>query len=54
MASYISRHVHQDKDVKVHGHIIGKSKSQSNDEDWEAIDSQIKFWFYSTCDAILP
>ncbi|KAJ9564021.1 hypothetical protein OSB04_009181 [Centaurea solstitialis] len=42
------------KGAKVYGHITGKSKPASdNDEDWEAIDSRIKSWFYSTCDANL-
>ncbi|KAJ9546206.1 hypothetical protein OSB04_025913 [Centaurea solstitialis] len=42
------------KGVKVHGHITGKSKpAGDDDEDWEAIDSRIKSWFYSTCDANL-
>lgn len=42
------------KGAKVHGHITGKSKpTGDNDEDWEAIDSRIKSWFYSTCDANL-
>ncbi|KAJ9558152.1 hypothetical protein OSB04_012766 [Centaurea solstitialis] len=42
------------KGAKVHGHITGKSKPASDDdEDWEAIDSRIKSWFYSTCDANL-
>ncbi|KAJ9540986.1 LOW QUALITY PROTEIN: hypothetical protein OSB04_027492 [Centaurea solstitialis] len=42
------------KGAKVHGHITGKSKPAGNDdEDWEAIDSRIKSWFYSTCDANL-
>ncbi|KAJ9537125.1 hypothetical protein OSB04_029858 [Centaurea solstitialis] len=42
------------KGAKVYGHITGKSKPVSdNDEDWEAIDSRIKSWFYSTCDANL-
>lgn len=27
--------------------------SGDDDEDWEAIDSRIKSWFYSTCDANL-
>ncbi|KAJ9566586.1 LOW QUALITY PROTEIN: hypothetical protein OSB04_002552 [Centaurea solstitialis] len=36
------------------GHITGKSKpAGDDDEDWEAIDSRIKSWFYSTCDANL-
>ncbi|KAJ9535873.1 hypothetical protein OSB04_un000972 [Centaurea solstitialis] len=40
--------------AKVHGHITGKSKpTGDDDEDWEAIDSRIKSWFYSTCDANL-
>ncbi|KAJ9548019.1 hypothetical protein OSB04_020562 [Centaurea solstitialis] len=42
------------KGAKVHGHITGKSKPVGDDdEDWEAIDSRIKSWFYSTCDANL-
>ncbi|KAJ9544405.1 hypothetical protein OSB04_024112 [Centaurea solstitialis] len=42
------------KGAKVYGHITGKSKpAGDNDEDWEAIDSSIKSWFYSTCDANL-
>ncbi|KAJ9563084.1 hypothetical protein OSB04_008244 [Centaurea solstitialis] len=42
------------KGAKVHGHITGKSKpAGDDDEDWEAIDSRIKSWFYSTCDANL-
>ncbi|KAJ9566010.1 hypothetical protein OSB04_001976 [Centaurea solstitialis] len=42
------------KGAKVYGHITGKSKPASDDdEDWEAIDSRIKSWFYSTCDANL-
>ncbi|KAJ9562193.1 hypothetical protein OSB04_007353 [Centaurea solstitialis] len=42
------------KGAKVHGYITGKSKPASDDdEDWEAIDSRIKSWFYSTCDANL-
>ncbi|KAJ9540269.1 hypothetical protein OSB04_026775 [Centaurea solstitialis] len=42
------------KGVKVYGHITGKSKpTGDDDEDWEAIDSRIKSWFYSTCDANL-
>ncbi|KAJ9549163.1 hypothetical protein OSB04_021706 [Centaurea solstitialis] len=42
------------KGAKVYGHITGKSKPSGNDdEDWEAIDSRIKSWFYSTCDANL-
>ena len=33
------------------GHITGKSQPKSDDdEDWEAIDSRIKSWFYSTCE----
>ncbi|KAJ9557354.1 hypothetical protein OSB04_011968 [Centaurea solstitialis] len=42
------------KGAKVHRHITGKSKpAGDDDEDWEAIDSRIKSWFYSTCDANL-
>ncbi|KAJ9565780.1 hypothetical protein OSB04_001746 [Centaurea solstitialis] len=42
------------KDAKVHGHITSKSKPVGDDdEDWEAIDSRIKSWFYSACDANL-
>ncbi|KAJ9564516.1 hypothetical protein OSB04_000482 [Centaurea solstitialis] len=42
------------KGAKVHGHITGKSKpAGDNDKDREAIDSRIKSWFYSTCDANL-
>ncbi|KAJ9565369.1 hypothetical protein OSB04_001335 [Centaurea solstitialis] len=42
------------KGAKVHGHITGKSKpAGDDDEDWEAIDSRIKSWFYYTCDANL-
>ncbi|KAJ9566760.1 hypothetical protein OSB04_002726 [Centaurea solstitialis] len=42
------------KGAKVHGHITGKSKpAGDDDEDWEAIDSRIKSWFYTTCDANL-
>ncbi|KAJ9563458.1 hypothetical protein OSB04_008618 [Centaurea solstitialis] len=42
------------KGAKVHGHITDKSKpAGDDDEDWEAIDSRIKSWFYSTCDANL-
>ncbi|KAJ9546650.1 hypothetical protein OSB04_019193 [Centaurea solstitialis] len=42
------------KGAKVYGHITGKSKpTGDDDEDWEAIDSRIKSWFYSTCDANL-
>ncbi|KAJ9568111.1 hypothetical protein OSB04_004077 [Centaurea solstitialis] len=42
------------KGAKVYGHITGKFKpATDNDEDWEAIDSRIKSWFYSTCDANL-
>lgn len=39
------------KGAKVMGHITGKSQPKSDDdEDWEAIDSRIKSWFYSTCE----
>ncbi|XP_023752423.1 uncharacterized protein LOC111900777 [Lactuca sativa] len=39
------------KGAKVSGHITGKSKpSSDDDEDWEAIDSRVKSWFYSTCE----
>ncbi|KAJ9556825.1 hypothetical protein OSB04_011439 [Centaurea solstitialis] len=42
------------KGPKVHGHITGKSKLAGDDtKDWEAIDSRIKSWFYSTFDANL-
>ncbi|KAJ9560232.1 hypothetical protein OSB04_005392 [Centaurea solstitialis] len=42
------------KGAKVHSHITGKSKpTGDDDEDWEAIDSRIKSWFYSTFDANL-
>lgn len=42
------------KDAKVHDHITGKSKPQGEDDgEWEAIDSLIKYLFYSTCDANL-
>lgn len=38
----------------VHGHIMGKFKPQGDkDEDWEAINTIIKLWFYSTCEANL-
>ncbi|KAJ9556497.1 hypothetical protein OSB04_011111 [Centaurea solstitialis] len=49
------RHIFLDicKGAKIHGHITGKSKPAGDDEDWEAIDSRIKCWFYSTCDANL-
>lgn len=37
--------------AKVLGHITGKSKPASeDDEDWASIDSRVKSWFYSTCD----
>lgn len=37
------------KGAKVHGHITGKSKPRGDeDEDYEAIDSRIQSWFYST------
>lgn len=40
------------KGAKVHGNFIGKSQAQGDeDEDWLAIDSKIKLWFYCTCDA---
>ncbi|KAI3748201.1 hypothetical protein L6452_11130 [Arctium lappa] len=39
------------KGAKVMGHITGKSQPKSDDdEDWAAIDSRIKSWFYSTCE----
>ena len=42
------------KGAKVHGHITGKSKPQKDDdEDWEVINSRIKYCFYSTCDVNL-
>ncbi|KAJ9545573.1 hypothetical protein OSB04_025280 [Centaurea solstitialis] len=41
------------KGAKVHGHLTGKSKPAISDDDWETIDSRIKSWFYSTCDANL-
>ncbi|XP_023730469.1 uncharacterized protein LOC111878190 [Lactuca sativa] len=42
------------KGAKVHGHITGKSLLKGDDdENWEAIDSRIKSWFYTTCDANL-
>lgn len=42
------------KGDKVHGHIISKSQPKNDeDEDWAAINSWIKSWFYSTCDANL-
>ncbi|KAJ9565039.1 hypothetical protein OSB04_001005 [Centaurea solstitialis] len=41
------------KGAKVHRHITGKSKPAGDDDDWEATDSRIKSWFYSTCDANL-
>ncbi|KAJ9547592.1 hypothetical protein OSB04_020135 [Centaurea solstitialis] len=42
------------KGAKVHGHVTDKSKpAGDDDEDWEAIDSRIKSWFYSTFDANL-
>ncbi|KAJ9543586.1 hypothetical protein OSB04_023293 [Centaurea solstitialis] len=37
------------KGAKVMGHITGTSQPKgTDDEDWEAIDSRIKSWFYST------
>ncbi|KAJ9565993.1 hypothetical protein OSB04_001959 [Centaurea solstitialis] len=46
--------VHYYLSTRVHGHLTGKIKPASDDdEDWEAIDSRIKSWFYSTCDASL-
>lgn len=47
------RHIFLDicKGAKVSGHIIGKSKPNgAEDEDWEALDSRVKSWIYSTCD----
>lgn len=42
------------KGAKVHGYIMGKSNPQGDDnEDWHAIDSRIKSWLYTTCDANL-
>lgn len=42
------------KGTKVMGHITGKYKpTGDDDEDWEAIDSRVKSWFYSSCDASL-
>ncbi|KAJ9544041.1 hypothetical protein OSB04_023748 [Centaurea solstitialis] len=39
------------KGAKVMGHITGTSQPKgTEDEDWEAIDSRIKSWFYSTCE----
>ena len=39
------------KGAKVSGHITGKSKPNgAKDEDWEALDSRVKSWMYSTCD----
>lgn len=39
------------KAAKVYGFITGTSKpSGDTDEDWDAIDSRIKSWFYSTCE----
>ncbi|KAJ9545500.1 hypothetical protein OSB04_025207 [Centaurea solstitialis] len=39
------------KGAKVMGHITGTSQPKgTDDEDWEAIDSRIKSWFYSTCE----
>lgn len=36
------------KGAKVIGHINGKSKPTSeDDEDWKSIDSQVNSWFYS-------
>lgn len=42
------------KGAKVHVHITGKSTPQDDDEEeMETMDSHIKYWFYSVCDAIL-
>ncbi|KAJ9539540.1 hypothetical protein OSB04_032273 [Centaurea solstitialis] len=39
------------KGAKVMGHITGKSQPKGDDdEEWEAIDSRIRSWFYSTCE----
>lgn len=42
------------KEAKIHGYITKKSQPQGDDdEDWAAINSCIKSWFYSMWDANL-
>lgn len=39
------------KGTKVLGHIIGKLKPSSDDDEyWDSIDSHVKSWFYSICE----
>lgn len=47
MELYLLRHVQECQST------WSSTPRGNDDEDWEAIDSQIKFWFYSTCDANL-